>query len=87
MLIEQFKPYIEDLLRSEPWRAAVGDRNVLCRGNLDWDGTERWLCQECGRIGTAGMTLHAPALDLKKLLFAFFEHLFTTIARVILQPA
>lgn len=59
-MIEQYNPYIEKLLRNEPWRA-VGEGKTLCHGRLDWDGTKHWCCSSCGRIGTSPTPLHLPA--------------------------
>ncbi len=57
MKIEKFEPFIENKLQAEPWRGAVG-KGPLCNGKIEWDGTRFWLCQGCGKIGTATVQIH-----------------------------
>ncbi len=70
-MIERHAPYIDDLLRAEPWRVGPGVGGAPCRGALAWDGGERWLCA-CGRIGHHAFLLHLPvAHPAARLLSAF----------------
>lgn len=62
-MVYDYKPYIEKLLTTEPWRALGSSTQELCRGNnIDYDGTQHWLCLDCGRVGTASYPMHYPAL-------------------------
>jgi len=64
--IEAYKPYIENLLRAEPWRAEPSNVDELCSGAFDWDGSKYWCCHECGRIGSSPVPLHRPAAQPPK---------------------
>ena len=70
-MIEQYKPYIESLLRNEPWRAGQGDTTSLCAGSLSYDGTRHWLCT-CGRIGTMPLVQHFALGGAAKAFFRRF---------------
>lgn len=80
-MIEQYKPYIEGLLRTEPWRAGPGDIESPCSGALSFDGTRWWLCTSCGRIGPTSFLHHFKVKQspyevfLKRLVSRFFEPL------------
>lgn len=71
-MIEDFNPYIIELLKTEPWRAGEGVGFDPCPGDLTWDGTEPclWHCRSCGRIGTAMYTWHLPLLHTHRLVGA-----------------
>ncbi len=61
MVIEEYKPYIENMLHAEPWRGGPNASEAVCEGKVDWDGTHFWICKSCGRIGTTVTTIHKPA--------------------------
>lgn len=67
MIVEPYKPYIENMLRAEPWRGDAGPAG-LCDGHITWDGTRFWLCTACGRIGTSYTQLHNRAVSPEQLL-------------------
>ena len=60
MIIEEYKPYIEGMLISEPWRDGGPKEGALCEGHIDWDGSKYWTCSKCGRIGTSSVQIHHP---------------------------
>ncbi len=62
-MIDAYKPYIEKLLSTEPWRALGSSTQELCRGQVDYDGSKYWMCVECGRIGSATHPMHYPAVS------------------------
>ncbi len=71
MVTEQYSPYIETLLQTEPWRSRPGPSKVFCQGAIDWDGSAYWCCQECGRVGTSTVQMHHPARSLLKVILDF----------------
>lgn len=60
MIVEEFKPFIEQMLVREPWRDGEPKEGPLCEGQIDWDGTAYWICKDCGRIGTSHVQMHRP---------------------------
>lgn len=70
-VIEQYKPFIEELLHNEPWRAEAGADTTPCPGSLSYDGTRFWLCS-CGRIGRTPLVLHSSAGGHTKAFFRRF---------------
>ena len=60
MIVEEFNPFIENMLVREPWRNGDPAEGPLCNGQVDWDGTSYWICKGCGRIGTAHVQIHRP---------------------------
>jgi len=62
MQVQNATPYIEQLLRIEPWRGEVGSTTgKLCTGGipaLEWDGSKLWHCVCCGRIGHSQIPHH-----------------------------
>lgn len=76
-MIEAYEPYIEQLLRNEPWRAVGSADSPFCHGVLDWDGTPFWCCRACGRIGRANVTAHTapvhPGGDARSFVRRFMR--------------
>lgn len=73
-VIEPYKPYIEGLLRNEPWRAGPGDTTSLCPGTLSYDGSRFWLCS-CGRIGMGPTTQHFALKAKEPEVVALFRRI------------
>jgi hypothetical protein len=80
-MIEPYEPYIEQLLRDEPWRAEAGAPTTPCLGSLSYDGTHFWLCS-CGRIGRMPIVAHFPHGGHTKAFFRRFVRALRPSARV-----
>jgi hypothetical protein len=77
MIIEEYKPYIENMLLLEPWRDGPEAEGALCGGHIEWDGTRHWLCSDCGRIGTSLVQVHRrPVFTLAHRVFGLIWPLF-----------
>ncbi len=70
MIVEAYRPYIEQLLNNEPWRAEEGEGDP-CPGAIDWDGSRFWHCTACGKVGTCTSQVHAPARNPRRVLIPF----------------
>ena len=69
-------PYLQHLSHVEPWRLGKGQplnaldptwvpsqQPELCRGQVQWEpGTNWWVCQACGYVGSSQTQLHYPAV-------------------------
>lgn len=86
-MIEDFNPYIEKLLLSEPWRAVAVDEKSLCRGPLDWDGSNFWCCKACGRIGVSRYPAHYPAIHPARLARRFTLRVMRRLGAMLLQDS
>jgi len=82
-MIYDYKPYIETLLSTEPWRALGSSTQELCGGHVDYDGSRFWMCTGCGRIGTASHPMHYPALHPGKAVLSLLRG----IGRALLRPS
>lgn len=78
MRIEAYKPFIENMLQSEPWRGSSGTGEI-CDGSIEWDGTRFWLCKSCGKVGTLQVQTHrrvsAPVFDEQTAILEVEKHL------------
>jgi hypothetical protein len=70
MIVEAYRPYIEQLLNNEPWRAEEGE-GTPCPGAINWDGSRYWHCTACGKVGTCTSQVHAPAPNPRRVLIPF----------------
>jgi hypothetical protein len=76
MIVEPFRPYIQNLLQAEPWRGGYGASSELCPGDIDWDGTAYWCCKKCGKIGTSVTQYHAPVRTKNEVAMSVIRRIF-----------
>lgn len=64
----QPKPYIEALLKKNPWRGELTTGpQELCSGHLQWDGSSFWLCSRCGRVSNLKYDKHTEPPRFQKM--------------------